>query len=206
MDKDKDTGKPLAGVERLDRRVTILFDRISSVSVVAVVAVTVICVIDVAGSKIFSVPFAPAYAMTQLLSIPLVFFAAGSVQMGRGMMRIDLIANKFPAGVQRALTVAASVLGVALCIFLAWRALVYTQDTLYANSIKTTGDVNLYMWPFGYILFAGLIMLAAAYVFTILRTLLRYRTLPDLNPDEILAAEETGLSGRVQENEERSES
>jgi TRAP-type C4-dicarboxylate transport system permease small subunit len=126
--------------------------------------------------------------------------------MGRGMMRIDLIANKFPQGAQRALTVAASALGIALCVFLAWRSFVYTHDTLYANSIKTTGDVNLYMWPFGYILFAGLIMLSVAYVFTLLRAILRYRTLPDLNPDEILAAEEAGTSGRIMEDEERSES
>jgi len=181
-------------IERIDKRVTKLFDGLTVISVVAVLVVTVVCVVDVTGSKLFMKPFAPAYSMTQLLSVPLVFCAVGSVQMGRGMMRIDLIANKFPMIVQRALNICGAAFGIALCVFLAWRTYIYTTATLYANHVKTTGDVNLSMWPFGFLLVFGLATLAVSYVFTVLRNVLQYDVLPDLPPDEILAAEEAGLA------------
>lgn len=175
-------------VERIDHGLSKFYNVLTIVSVLAVVIVIIICVVDVVGSKLFAHPFAPAYEMTQMLSVPLVFFAVGSVQMGRGMMRIDLIANKLPKTVQRVINIIASICGVVLCGFLTWRSWVYTYGTLFTNHIKTTGNVKLLMWPFGVLLVIGLLTLTIAYIFTTLRYILEYDVLPDLSPDQLMAA------------------
>lgn len=185
----------MRGIERADKLITRFFDVYSGISVVAVLIVILICVVDVVGSKLFTLPFAPAYEMTQLLSIPLVFCTVGTVQMGRGMMRIDLLFNKFHKTIQRILNIISSTLGVALCIFLTVRSFVYTNNTLLANHMKTTGNVHLIMWPFGIILVVGLAMLSIAYVFTLIRNIISYEVLPDLSPDQVLEVEVTEKDG-----------
>lgn len=191
----KERSKAVQVIQRIDHRVTRIFDAFSLISTIALIAVMLMAVVDVVGSKVFHTPFAPAYELTQMFSIPLVFFTVGVVQMGRGMMRIDLLANQFPKWLQRALNLISSVLGAVFCVFLAWRAWVYAYGTLYLNHIKTTGNVKLAMWPFGMMLVFGLIMLAAAFVFSTLRAALNYEVLPDLSPDELLAGE-----GQTREN------
>ena len=192
MSKKKKTGPRGAKeiVASIDHGLSKFYNILTIVSVIAVSIVIIICVVDVIGSKLFAHPFAPAYEMTQMLSVPLVFFAVGSVQMGRGMMRIDLIANKLPKLMQRIINIIASICGVILCTFLAYRSWVYAYGTMYLNHIKTTGNVKLLMWPFGMLLVVGLATLAIAYVFTTLRYILSYDVLPDLSPDQLMAAEQ----------------
>lgn len=191
MSKQKKSGQRGAKemVAAIDHGLSKFYNILTIVSVIAVCVVIIICVVDVVGSKLFSHPFAPAYEMTQMLSVPLVFFAVGSVQMGRGMMRIDLIANKLPKLMQRVINIIASICGVVLCGFLAYRSWVYAYGTMYVNHIKTTGNVKMLMWPFGMLLVIGLVTLAIAYVFTTLRHILDYEVLPDLSPDQLMAAE-----------------
>ena len=188
MDETKNTGVK-AVIQKLDHMVSRLFNALTILSVIAVCVVIIICVVDVVGSKLFSHPFAPAYELTQMLSVPLVFFTVGSVQMGRGMMRIDLIAGKLPKIVRKICDVLGNLLGIVVCAFLTYRSLIYAVDTLYANHVKTTGNIKLVQWPFCIILVIGLAMLTIAYVFTTFRSILGYAVLPDLSPEELMAAD-----------------
>ena len=168
---------------------TRVFDKFSLISTIALIVVMLMAVVDVVGGKLFHKPFAPAYELTQMFSIPLVFFTVGVVQMGRGMMRIDLIANHFPGWLQRAINLIAGLLGVGFCGFLTYRSWVYTFGTLLPSHIKTTGNIKVAEWPFGIMLVFGLAMLTVAFVFTTLRAIFDYEVLPDLTPDQLMAGE-----------------
>ena len=83
----KERSKAVRCIEKIDHGVTRVFDKFSLISTIALIVVMLMAVIDVVGGKLFHKPFAPAYELTQMFSIPLVFFTVGVVQMGRGMMR-----------------------------------------------------------------------------------------------------------------------
>ena len=185
----KERSKAVRCIEKIDHGVTRVFDKFSLISTIALIVVMLMAVIDVVGGKLFHKPFAPAYELTQMFSIPLVFFTVGVVQMGRGMMRIDLIANHFPAWLQRVLNVITGLLGTFFCAFLTWRSWIYSYGTLYLGHIKTTGNIKVAEWPFGMMLVFGLAMLTIAFVFTTLRAIFDYEVLPDLTPDQLMAGE-----------------
>ena len=190
---DNKSKKPLQKVSNIvmsvDYGITRAMNALAVIAALCLIVVMLMAVIDVIGSKLFNRSLAMAYEVTEMLSIPIVFLAIGSVVFGRGPMRVDLLMNKLNPKMQTVLIFIGDLIGIAVSAIVASRAWSYTFQLFKIHS-RTSGAVQILKWPFALILCIGWITVGLGCLFRMLRPILKYEGPPDLSPDESLRQHE----------------
>lgn len=93
-------------------------------------ALMAVTVIDVVGRYLLKTPLAGAFELTELLLSALVFCALPLVSRARGHVEVDLLVGRLPAGMARALGIAAAAISAVALLYFAWRLAIVAVDLL----------------------------------------------------------------------------
>lgn len=166
---EREQGRDLTLVKKIDRGVFYVFKGLSYVSAVALIAVAVLCTANVLTTKLFKFGIANATEMVTYLNIPVVFLAIAFIQVERGHTSIDLLLDKFPKLVQQVIMFLAYLLGTAVCTFIGWREVVLTMDKFATMAKSSQARTAFVVWPFAAIVAIGFITLAVAMLWCAIR-------------------------------------
>jgi len=131
----------------------------------------VIVVIDVAGRAFFNSPLHSGVELSELLLVALVFLGLGSAQQNRQNYAIDVASRHLPPFAQKSLELIGYAFCLGVVLLLAWPS----QKQAFASFARGEagfGIVAFPLWPARFILAFGLWVLAAQFVFDIVRLLL----------------------------------
>jgi TRAP-type C4-dicarboxylate transport system permease small subunit len=165
---------PLLEYGPLDRWYKVFTRWMSYLAGAALFVITVVCFVDVIGWKFFGWTFPSQVGLVANLNVVVVFLAAAYVQMDRGSVSIELLQNRFNRVVKLVTRMFASVLGVGVCWFAAYRGWSYFAE-LYHTHATDNGAWHFKTWPFEAVLVLGWSLMGLAFVFTIVREVVDYR-------------------------------
>lgn len=169
-----------AALIRLDDRFTAVCNFFSNLSGVCLVLIMLLAFFDVILSKVFQTSgIKGQYEMIEVLSIPVLYLAMAYTHLTRGQIQIDLLKNKFPKPIQTAITYFSYLLGVAMSLFMAWHGFRYAM-TLRSKHTTTSGALGITEWPVCLLMVFGLVVLALAYLLTMIRQAIHYDPYPNL--------------------------
>ena len=147
---------------------------LSYLAAVALGVITLVCFVDVITWKLFGWTLPSATDLVTYLNLVLVFLAVAYVQMDRGSVAIELLQNKFHRVARLVVRITASLLGVGVCFFAAYRGWDQLTD-LYDTNAMATGDWHFRLWPFQAVLVFGFVCLGLAFLLTVFRDITNYR-------------------------------
>ncbi len=160
---------PPDALVRLDDTIFNVMKAVSYVSAVCLLVITVLSTFDVAGTKIFKHGITNATDIVTYLNIPVVFLSTAFVQLERGHTHIDLIYTHFPKGVQKLIHTVGNLLGLAVSIFIGYRAILLTTQKLASVEKSSSAASAFIVWPFAALIALGFFLLACAFLWSLIR-------------------------------------
>lgn len=142
---------------------------ISYLSMISLLIIALLASTDVFASKLFRSGIANATELITYLNIPVVFLSIAYVQLDRGHTYIDLFFLHFPKIIQKIIRTIGNLLGITISLFIGWRAIILTLNKM-SNGTKGSGAASSFsIWPFVSIIAIGFILLALAFVWSIVK-------------------------------------
>lgn len=109
-------------------------------------------------SRLVWVPIKGTFELMGYFGAVVTAFALGHTQFHKGHIGVDILVNRFPAGVQRILGACNNLIGMVFFLIAGW------QITKYANNLLETGEVTetlrIVYYPFTYCVALGCLVLA----------------------------------------------
>lgn len=105
--------------EAVDKVIFKFMYGVSILAGIALIITALLCTVDSLSAKIFSYSIPNGTDLITYLNIPIVFLAMGFIQVERGNTVVDLISNKFPKPVQKAVQIFGYLLGAFISAYLA---------------------------------------------------------------------------------------
>ena len=87
--------------------------------------------------RLFKHPILGAYELVGLFGALTIAFAIPATTLNKGHVAVDFLVDKFPPAIQHICTIIANLLSISLFALITW------QSFIYANILRTTGEVTL---------------------------------------------------------------
>ena len=158
--------------EKIDKIVFKIMYFFSLAAGLALVLIAVLSTVDSLGTTIFSSSLPNGTDWVAYLNIPVVFLSMGFIQVERGNTVVDLISNKFPKPVQKAVKVFGYLLGTAMCAYLFRCELNLMMDKLTSNTKSSAAANAFVVWPFALVIALGYLLVALAFLWSVFREFL----------------------------------
>ena len=158
--------------KKIDRIIFKAMWGVSVLSGLSLLAVAILCTADALGSKIFSASIPNGTEIVTYLNIPVVFFAMAFIQVERGHTTVDLFSGRFPKGIQKAIHLIGFVLGALICGFVAYCSFQLVLDKYKTSAKASAAASSFVIWPFALVIVLGFVLIAAAFVWCVVRELL----------------------------------
>jgi TRAP-type transport system small permease protein len=113
---------------------------------------------DVFLRNVFNKPILGAFEITECLMSVMVASGLAYVSIAKSQIRVDVLFGRLPQRAQKVLTVITDFLGLAFCVLLSWRALVYMKAEY--DSGTRMGALLIPTSPFIAIVALGWLLLA----------------------------------------------
>jgi TRAP-type C4-dicarboxylate transport system permease small subunit len=159
---------------RFDRNYTRFTKWWSYLAGIGLLVIVLVLVEDTLGWKIAGKPFPSSNDFVANLNVVAVFFAVAFLHMDRGSMAIEMWQRRFPRLFKVGLRTFASLLGMAVCFYCAYRGIILT-DGYVDNVKKVSGVWRFLIWPFGAAMVIGFILLGVGFVVTSARDFVEFK-------------------------------
>lgn len=186
MKKEGKTPNP--ALVRFDNGIFNVMKWISYVSPICLLVITLLSTADVVASKIFSHGITNATDIVTYLNIPVVFLSAAYVQLERGHTHIDLIYTHFPQWGQKIVHTVGNILGVGVSAFIGYLAVSSTIQKFKIVEKSSSSASAFVVWPFAAVIAIGFLLLAAAFLWSLVREFVlppRMEFLPPEAPEDL---------------------
>lgn len=137
---------------------------LEAISVVLLLGLMAVTGIDVIGRKLFNLPLASAYELTQLMLAALVFVALPLVSRGGEHVEVDLLATVVPEKARNIMGLFASIVAAICLLFIAWRLLHMGLNQLHDGAKSISLSV-----PYAPFAFTGAVCCVGAAIWGVLR-------------------------------------
>ncbi|HIE07992.1 MAG TPA: TRAP transporter small permease [Desulfarculaceae bacterium] len=132
-------------MSKITRLLVELMNYLAAASIIAMMLLTCADVL----LRLFKHPILGTYELVGLLGALTIAFAIPATTLSKGHVAVDFLVEKLPTGVQKIFAVVANLLSLALFSLIAW------QSFLYANILRSSGEVTLSLeMPFYPIVYA----------------------------------------------------
>ena len=142
---------------------------ISYVSAVCLVGIMLVAFFNVLGEKILHKGIPSSTEIIKYLHVPVVFLSAAYVTLDRGQTSIDLLSQKFPAKVQKIISIISFILGAAISAFVGYRGIVQMLKHISTHARSSQASFGFALWPFSFMFSLGFFMLAFSFLWSIVR-------------------------------------
>lgn len=132
-------------MSKITRLLVELMNYLAAASIIAMMLLTCADVL----LRLFKHPILGTYELVGLFGALTIAFAIPATTLSKGHVAVDFIVEKLPVAGQKICTVVANLLSLSLFSLIAW------QSFLYANILRTSGEVTLSLeMPFYPIVYA----------------------------------------------------
>ena len=118
---------------KITRHLVELMNYLAALSVIAMMLLTCADVL----LRLFKHPILGTYELVGLFGALTIAFAIPATTLSKGHVAVDFMVEKLPAAGQKICTIFAGLLGLSLFALIAW------QSFLYANILRSSGEVTL---------------------------------------------------------------
>ena len=129
------------------------------ISMAAVFLVAVIIFMDIVLRLGFRVSILGTYEITEMGMVVVIFGALAHTQVLKGHVRVTMLVEKLPRGVQQAIEGLLLSATAAVCACVAYSG--FVQATGYFSKGATTAVLKMPCYPFAYVMAAGLALFTA---------------------------------------------
>lgn len=157
--------------ETIDKIIFKFMYGVSILAGVALIITALLCTVDSLSAKIFSFSIPNGTDLVTYLNIPIVFLSMGFIQVERGNTVVDLVSNKFPGAVQKAVQIFGYLLGAFISIFLAVCEFNLTMNKLSTGARSSAAGNSFVVWPFALVVAIGYLLVGIAFLWCIFRVL-----------------------------------
>ncbi len=121
-----------------------------------------VVVADVVGRVVFSAPLRGTPEIVASSVVIVCFFQATYAILSGGMMRVDLVVDRFPQRMQSLTGIATSLLGIGLFFIIFWGSIDGFSDAWTYGEYEGEGALRVPVWPvrLSVLLGSGLAMIA----------------------------------------------
>ena len=120
-------------VSKITRLLVELMNYLAALSIIAMMLLTCADVL----LRFFKHPILGTYELVGLFGALTIAFAIPATTLSKGHVAVEFLVDKLPSSGQRICTIIANLLSLALFALISW------QSFLYANMLKSTGEVTL---------------------------------------------------------------
>ncbi|MGI5971287.1 MAG: TRAP transporter small permease [Oscillospiraceae bacterium] len=145
----------------------------------AIIITAFLAFAGIVSSKLFRFSIANVNELIDYLLIAVVYCCVADIQLGGGLIQVDIFYRKFPKALKKVIKLFTSVAGMAIYAFAAYQAISLFEKHY---SLKTTAAASInsfVIWPFTLLYIIGSFMLAFALLWSILREIF----MPNLRDD-----------------------
>ena len=121
----------------LERYIGVFSNWLNWIAGAGLVAMLLITVADIIGIKILKSPVPGAIEIVGFLGVIITAFALAHTYLKRGHIKVEFIVMRLSSGVQKILSLIASVLSLALFVVIAW------QSFEFGRVLQKTGEVSM---------------------------------------------------------------
>ncbi len=130
---------------KITKQLIELMNYLAAASIIAMMLLTCADVL----LRLFKHPILGTYELVGLFGALTIAFAIPSTTLNKGHVAVEFIVEKLPAAAQKFCTIIANLLSLGLFALIGW------QSLLYANILRTSGEVTLSLeMPFYPIVYA----------------------------------------------------
>jgi TRAP-type C4-dicarboxylate transport system permease small subunit len=108
---------------------------------------------DVGGRYLFGMPIAGVFEVTEFMMVCVVFLALGYTQSGKGHIEVDLFVGRLPEPLQRAVSLANSLVTFVVMALVAWMSFERAFEVMRLN--ETSGTLSIPVYPFLFVVSLG---------------------------------------------------
>ncbi len=133
-------------------------------------------VVDVVGRKFVGIipgfqPVPGSYELTEFMLVGLVYAALGYAQINGDHISIDVLTMRFPKRTQNILDTVVYLVSAAIAVIVSWRGFAHAQRLFQQNDYS--GVLHIPIYPFLYLIGAGMLIFALALLFSSLQSLVK---------------------------------
>ncbi len=151
----------------LERLAALLRKALMIAAGAALIALTLLATANV-GLRIFRAPVSGAYEIVSFLGAVVTAGALGYTQKRKDHIVVDILSERFPAPVKRALDGASHAVTLVLFSIVSWRTFVWGRRLIETGELSETLKVPYY--PFVFVVSAGFAVLALTLLLDLLET------------------------------------
>ena len=155
----------------IDRKVVRVFKWISYPSGGVLMFMALLATANVIYSKLFSRSIPSSTDWITYLMIPVVYLAVGYMVLDRGLITVDFIEKRYPQWLKNIVMVIFYLVGIIVNVIISVQVFRQMFTYIQTNKMSSTSALHFPLWPFYLILGIGMIVLAAALLWTIVRVL-----------------------------------
>ncbi|MEM2567367.1 MAG: TRAP transporter small permease subunit [Candidatus Bathyarchaeia archaeon] len=144
-----------------------IFRIIGWVSVASTAFIMLLLTCDALMTKVLSKPITGTPEIVTVVNVLVVWMVTAFVQVQMGQQRVELYNQLFGKWGRRFIEIASDILGMLVVTFLFWRVCAHTWY-LFVSDQRVRGELNFHLWPFGAAMCIGLLLLAVAFLLTLL--------------------------------------
>ena len=120
-------------MNKITRQLVELMNYLAALSIISMMLLTCADVL----LRLFKHPILGTYELVGLFGALTIAFAIPATTLGKGHVAVDFMVEKLPATAQKICATIATLLGLSLFALIAW------QSFLYANILRSSGEVTL---------------------------------------------------------------
>lgn len=164
--------EPVTVAEKIDKVVYKIMYIVSLFAALSLVIAALVCTVDSLSTKIFSYSLPNGTEWVTYLNIPIVFLAIGFIQVERGSTTVDIVSQKFPAGLKKVLEFVGYLLGFVISGFMTYCEINLTITKIATGAKSSAAAVAFHVWPFALTIAIGYGMAAIAFLWCLFRMFL----------------------------------
>lgn len=142
------------------------------IAAVALIFVMLVAFVDVLAAKIFGSSIKLATEIITYCDVPLAYLGMAYALLLGQMTSVDILFGKISPAIQKILNIVYDLLGVGMCAFLGKLSLDNTVDLLVSNTMCNPKG-GFPVWPFAGVETLNWFVLGIAFVFCLLRSVLK---------------------------------
>ena len=130
---------------KITRKLVNIMNYLAALSIIAMMLLTCADVV----LRLFKHPILGAYELVGLFGALTIAFAIPATTLSKGHVAVDFMVEKLPPSAQKIFSIIANLMSLSLFALIAW------QSFLYAETLRSTGEVTLSLqMPFYPIVYA----------------------------------------------------
>ena len=143
----------------------------SFVAVAAVIVMGFIATINVISTKVFGTTIQITNEVVKYFMVPACLCLLPEIQMGGGLMQVDLFSRKYGVKGKKIISVVGCVMGIIAFSLAAWRNAVLLEKNIRLQEMSAMSKYALPLWPFSLICLISLILLVLSFIWSIIKVI-----------------------------------